>query len=549
MLKKSLNILFGVAVVTALGAIQACSGGSSQGGGDAGGTADGGTLQMKSSAKAITEFSFAPLSTSRVIDEGQKTIVVTVPWTTDVTSLIASFATTGTGVTIQGARQVAGATVNNFTNPVIYTVTAEDGTTVDYTVTVNVALPLSSYKVGNPAVSGVIDQTAKYIEVLLPADTDLTALVASFVASPGATVTVGNTPQVSGTTANNFKGSILYRVTAPNGTTVEYTTNVFAVDWYVDAANGQDATNCNVPQSSEGTSDHPFKTIKCALAATRNKIVIGGINTVTAVAKIKPGIYDAANGETFPLLLGVSGITLIGDIATNGRGAGAIGATEINTNGGNYTITAGGQISRVCSTAVAMNTGNNGPGSGILGFSITGSTLPYGIVVDASKASLVAHNTIKLGAAASIGVYITGGSSTSLSSNAVDATQVAVGVDDSVTSAKLRGNHLNTAANADAYGVITPLWGITNADIDLGTAADPGNNVISPNPLSTKVGFQISVYKNGPSIYNAVGNTWKAGIENADAQGHYPGSLTQNPVPGLASGYNFAMSAGISIQF
>lgn len=548
MLKKSLKILFGVAVVTALGTIPACSGGNSQGG-DAGGTADGGTLQMKSSAKAITEFSFAPLPTSAVIDEGQKTIVVTVPWTTDVTALVASFTTTGTAVTIQGTRQVGGTTVNNFTNPVIYTVLAEDGTTVDYTVTVNVALPLSSYKLGNPAVFGVIDQAAKYIEVLLPADTDRTALVANFVASPGATVTVGNTPQVSGTTANNFTGSILYRVTAPNGTTVEYTTNVFAVDWYVDAVNGQDATNCNVPQSYEGTANHPFKTIKCGLAAARNKIILGGINPVTAVVKIKPGIYDAANGETLPFLIGVSGITLVGDIATNGRGIGAIGKTELNTNGGNYTITAGGQISRVCSTAVAMSTGSNGPGSGILGFSITGTTLPYGIVVDASKASLVAHNTIKLGAASSIGVYITGGSTTTLSSNEVDATMAAVGVDDSVTSAKLRGNKLNTIANADAYGVITPLWGITNADIDLGTAADPGNNIISPNPLSTKVGFQISVYKNGPTNYNAVGNTWKAGIQNADAQGHYPGSLPQNPVPGLASGYNFAMIAGISIQF
>ncbi len=55
----------------------------------------------------------------------------------DITApLVASFTTTGAGVTVGPADQVSGTTPNDFTNPVPYTVTAVDGTSTVYTVTV-----------------------------------------------------------------------------------------------------------------------------------------------------------------------------------------------------------------------------------------------------------------------------------------------------------------------------------------------------------------------------------------------------------------------------
>jgi hypothetical protein len=43
--------------------------------------------------------------------------------------------------TVNGTAQVSGTTPNNFTGPVVYTVTAEDASTVSYTVTTTLAVP------------------------------------------------------------------------------------------------------------------------------------------------------------------------------------------------------------------------------------------------------------------------------------------------------------------------------------------------------------------------------------------------------------------------
>ncbi len=64
-------------------------------------------------------------------------ISVTVDANTNVTGLIATFtAGRNAEVTVNGAVQISGQTRNNFTNPVVYTVTADDGTQTQYTVTV-----------------------------------------------------------------------------------------------------------------------------------------------------------------------------------------------------------------------------------------------------------------------------------------------------------------------------------------------------------------------------------------------------------------------------
>jgi hypothetical protein len=52
------------------------------------------------------------------------TITATVPYATDVTSLVAAYSTTGATVLVGGTGQWSGQTANNFTNPVTYTVQA-----------------------------------------------------------------------------------------------------------------------------------------------------------------------------------------------------------------------------------------------------------------------------------------------------------------------------------------------------------------------------------------------------------------------------------------
>ncbi|MDH4189856.1 MAG: DUF5018 domain-containing protein [Betaproteobacteria bacterium] len=112
--------------------VAACGGG--------GGGSTGGAGSTASSANQITSYYIAAsVANYGTIDEVNKTIAVTVPSGTSLTALIATFTvSSGATVTVNGTTQVSGQTINNFTNPVVYTVRAQDGSTASYTVTVTV---------------------------------------------------------------------------------------------------------------------------------------------------------------------------------------------------------------------------------------------------------------------------------------------------------------------------------------------------------------------------------------------------------------------------
>ena len=88
-----------------------------------------------SSEKNITSFSILGISGTI----GTNTITLTLPHGTAVTSLVATFTTTSQTITIGAVEQHSGATANDFTSSVTYTVTAEDSSTKTYTVTVTIA--------------------------------------------------------------------------------------------------------------------------------------------------------------------------------------------------------------------------------------------------------------------------------------------------------------------------------------------------------------------------------------------------------------------------
>jgi Ice-binding-like len=204
--------------------------------------ADGSTAQYTvtvtiapNPAKAITAYSFVGFTGfSGTINEAAspRSIGVNLPFGTDVTTLIARFTTTGTVVRIGSAVQTSTATLNSFTTPVIYTVSAADGSTASYTVTVtigpNPAKAITAYSfVGFSGFSGTINEAAspKSIGVNLPFGTDVTSLIASFTTT-GTMVKVGVAVQTSTATLNNFTSPVIYRVTAADGSTTDYTINV-----------------------------------------------------------------------------------------------------------------------------------------------------------------------------------------------------------------------------------------------------------------------------------------------------------------------------------
>src|SRR5664280_1170294 len=178
-------------------------------------------MGCKSSQKAITSFNFENPAAEGVITESTHSIAVTVPYGTDVTGLIPTITYTGESVS------PASGAARDFTNPVVYTVTAGTGSTQDYTITITVA-SLSAKSITAFSLAGVvgtINETGKTISVTMPSGTNVTSLVATFTKT-GASVKVGSTIQISGTTAHNFNNLVVYTVTAADATTQDYTVTV-----------------------------------------------------------------------------------------------------------------------------------------------------------------------------------------------------------------------------------------------------------------------------------------------------------------------------------
>ncbi|MES2613781.1 MAG: hypothetical protein V4591_00005, partial [Bdellovibrionota bacterium] len=147
------------------------------------------------------------------------------PFGSDVSALIATFSTTGKLVHVGATPQQSGVTVNNFTKPLTYTVTAENNSTQNYQTTVTLSEKSSKditfYSLNG--VAGVINGTN--ITVNVPSNTDVTKLVATF-STTGKSVNIGATPQISGTTANNFASAQTYTIIAADDSTKNYTVNV-----------------------------------------------------------------------------------------------------------------------------------------------------------------------------------------------------------------------------------------------------------------------------------------------------------------------------------
>ena len=141
-------------------------------------------------------------------------ITATLPFGTNVTALMPVI--THNGASINPASGAA----QNFTNPVQYTVTAEDGTTKVFTATITVASgdakDIIRFVVNG--IDGSIDQTAQTITLATTAN--LTAL------APVVTITGVSVAPASGQTVTFSNGPVIYTVTAQNGTTKNYTVTI-----------------------------------------------------------------------------------------------------------------------------------------------------------------------------------------------------------------------------------------------------------------------------------------------------------------------------------
>ncbi len=172
-----------------------------------------------SSEKQILEFSISSFGSNGngKIDEVAKAITFEVPSGTDVTKLapLIKVSPSATVVPAIGVEQ-------DFTNPVSYTVTAEDGSVQVYVIKVvvlkSVEKQLLSFKLAGltPEVTGKVDEVKKTVSLQVPFGTDVTGLVPTITFSKGAAVTPASGAK------QDFTKAVTYTVTAEDGSKQEY---------------------------------------------------------------------------------------------------------------------------------------------------------------------------------------------------------------------------------------------------------------------------------------------------------------------------------------
>jgi hypothetical protein len=104
---------------------------------------------------------------------------------------------------------------------------------------------------------------------------------------------------------------------------------------------------------------------------------------------------------------------------------------------------------------------------------------------------------------------------------------------------KLRGSKISSSSNgmgllvANTVGVLPP---------DLGSPSDPGNNNFAGGE---GVGLEV----NAPVQVSAVGNTWKANVQGANAQGQYASATVSGPAGNRTKDFNYYLLTGSSVRF
>ena len=345
---------------------------------------DGGTWdESAATTKAITAYSFVGLpGAAGTINEPAKTIAVTVPFGTDRTALVATFTTTGTGVTVVAVPQTSGTTANNFTSPVAYTVTAEDGTTATYTVTVTVASPsakaITAYSfVGYTGATGTINEPAKTIAVTVPFGTDRTALVATFTTT-GTIVEIDAEVQTSAATTNDFTDPVTYMVTAADFTTADYIVTVTVAPSSAKAITAY--SFAGLPDSVETINELAQTIAVTVLPGTNVTALVATFTTTGTIVEVVDVVQTSAataNNFTTPVTYTVTAAdsTFADYIVTVTEGLGRA-PVDLGTAGNFVILTKSG----ITTTGVTAITGDIGV-SPIDSTAITG----FGLTMDASN--------------------------------------------------------------------------------------------------------------------------------------------------------------------
>jgi hypothetical protein len=189
--------------------------------------------------KKITGFYFTEPAAVGVIDEGSHAISVKVPFGTDLSALTPTITYLGFSITPPAGPLPAGPQRanpftdpgRNFSSPVSYTVTAEDGSTQPYTVRVtpgwNTAKEITAFSFPGVGVMETVIGAVPGVDGKIPISVTVSPNTNLGSLSPSITHT-GKTVSPGPGTRSDFTRPVTYTVTAEDGSTKEYLVSVHA---------------------------------------------------------------------------------------------------------------------------------------------------------------------------------------------------------------------------------------------------------------------------------------------------------------------------------
>ncbi|MEC0227932.1 GLUG motif-containing protein [Paenibacillus alba] len=258
------------------------------------------TVNVKANdAKDIMAFGLAEQTGSAVIDATAHTVEIEVMSGTSLNNLVATFALSAEAtVKVGTVDQISGTTANDFTNPVTYMVKAGNGTAQSWKVTLTKAIgtekEITAFSFTQQTGPAVIDAAAHTIAIQVANGTSLISLKAAFTLSPGASAKVGTTDQVSGMTANNFTGPVVYVVKAENGMTQNWTVTVTAA-----FSSAKAITAFSFPQQTgPAVIDANAHTIAIQVAYGTNVSSLRAVFTLSPGASAKVGSRGQISNST-----------------------------------------------------------------------------------------------------------------------------------------------------------------------------------------------------------------------------------------------------------